>query len=958
MRSLLKRLIRSGLTIVGPGLLAATTLAQTQHLPGEQWQKVEGDLITVMFPHGSEAEARRIAAYLDTYLPAMDETLKAGPLWQPIPVVLSASSYESNGYVGLLPRRSYFYNQPSSFDGSEWLRGLAIHEGRHIQQFSLSRNTPVGATTYFLMGELGPGLLIFGLYPDWFLEGDAVLEETLWTRSGRGRMASFSLMRRTHELGGERDSYYRAYLGTGRDAMPFVSHYDLGYFLVTYFRRHYGDDFFADVLAKTGNSLTWRFSQQIFRRTGIPLTEHYQLAMDELRALWQAQQDKLELTTGLDELPDPEAEGWLGLYPLGYSGDELLTLQAGVRQAPGLAWLDGPAYRFMNPAPADLVRSYVSMIKERSYSLGGDRLCWVRGQAHPRFTLASYGNIQCQDLSSGKVMTLSRQAKYLSVAVGPDARQLAAFSFSQDRQVALHRLDDQGEELAQWSLPYNSYPFDPSFDASGERLLYSQLTEAGFSLQEFDLVRGEARTLIGPTHDEAIRGPVYADRWIAYSSDYSGIDQLWLLDRTSGERYLAVQRPYGAYFPVYDAEQHRLVFSDYGPEGERLRAYRLPHRGQSDDWQALAEVSVQRVDYFEPLLNNTHRALANLSDADLAGERYQVGALGWREWGVRPHDWLVLGSTDGVAGYVNLSNVLDTLSLGFYADHYFDLDASSVGVNLEYRRWFPVLGLDLISRIHEQLDNDDVSRAWRQNEVQASIGLPLSWRSDYRNHALQLQTGLGWNEQRPLVGTLTDDDRADALSLFSLGFSYGQRLSGAYWDEGPRRSWQTQWQWQGTLPEVDQPEWSRLTGQSQWGLPGLAANHAARLSLSGEHQRGSEASVYRASDLPGARGYRQALTRELGATAALDYRMPLLNLDQPLTPAIYLKRLALGLSADTEWARRQGQERQRSSIGSTLIMPTNLFSNQSLVVEPKASLFYLPESNGYSAQLSVELSGF
>ncbi|MCH8532198.1 MAG: hypothetical protein LAT65_15210 [Saccharospirillum sp.] len=938
--------------------LATTSLALTQHLPNEEWQKLDGDLVSVMFPQGAEAEARRIAAYLDAYLPAMDATLDAGPLWKPFPVVLSASSHESNGYVGLAPRRSYFYNRPSSFSGSEWLRVLAIHEGRHIQQFSVSRNSPVGATLYVLLGELGPGFLIVALYPDWFLEGDAVLEETLWTRGGRGRMASFSLMRRTHELSGQRDNYYRAYLGTGRDAMPFVSHYDLGYFLVTYFRRHYGNDFFAEVLANTGNSLNWRFSRQILHRTGIPLTDHYQLAMDELNALWQAQQDSISLTTDLEDLPIPEADGWLGVYPLGYAGNQLLTLTAGVRQAPGLAWLDQEGYRFKTNAPMDLVRSYVTAIKERNYSLGGDRLCWVREQAHPRFALASFGNLQCQDLTSGKVTTLSRQEKYLSVAVSPDGNQLAALSFSQDRQVALHLLNDQGDQMAQWSLPYNSYPFDPSIDASGKRLVYSRLTEAGFSLHEFDLVSGEEHTLIAPTHAEAIRGPVYADRWIAYSSDYSGIDQIWLLDRSSGERFLAVQRPYGAYFPVYDAEQNRLVFSDYGPEGERLRAYRLPEQGQNDDWQALADVTVHPVHYFEPLLNDSHTALASLSDTELSGDRYDVSDLGWAEWGVRPYSWGAMAAGEGIAGTVYMTNVLDTLSLGLYADHDFTLDASSIVVDLEYRRWFPVLGLELGSKTNQQLDNGEISLAWRQNQVQASIGLPLAWRSDYRQHELLLHTGLGWNEQRSLIGNLTDDEAADALSLYSFGLTYAQGARGAFWDERLRRFWQTEWQWQGTLPQIEQPDWSRLTGQGQWGLPGLAANHAARLSLSGEHQRGSEAAVYRASDLPGARGYQEPLTREIGATLALDYRMPLLNLDQPLTSAIYLKRLSLGFSADTEWARRQGRERQRSSIGTTVFMPANLLSNRSLVVEPRASLYYLPESERYSAQLSFVLSGF
>ena len=941
-------------------LLCVQLSAREQHLPNERWLQIELEHYRVIFPQGHETEAQRVAAYLETYLPLMADTLEPGQAWGKFPIVLSTSSHEANGYVGLAPKRSYFYNRPAAFDGAEWFRLMTIHEGRHIQQLTKARNTPVGATSYYLLGELGPGALVALYYPDWFMEGDAVLEETLWSTGGRGRMPSFDLGLRTQELSGERGSYYKAYLGTGRDNYPLANHYDFGYLLVTYFRRTYGDDFFAEVIEQTANGLPFTFARVVQQRTGLSLEEHYQRAMDELNGIWQAQLDTVVVTEAVEALPVSSQGGWLGYFPLGtVNNGQLLSLKVGVRHAPQLVSIEGDQERSIRAMPADLVAPYVFTGREQSISVGDQRLCWVRDQQNPRFALASYGNIHCLDSLSGQVQKLSQHSKYLSVAVSPDDSTLAAMSFSTDRQVSLHLLDHQGEPLMQWPQPYSSYPFDLGFDETGQRLVFSRLTDQGFSMHEFDLSTGEERTLIATTTEETLRGPVYAGNWIAYSSDYSGIDQIWLLDRTSGERYLAIQRPHGAYFPVFDAAQNRLIFSDYTVEGDRLMAYQLPDQGLNSGWQPQVAVVPYRTDYFAPLLTYDMRFAAELTDEELSGEQYQVTNYSRAANLVQPYHWLVFPTTEGVSGYIDFNNVLNTFSANLAAEYNFDAEAAGGALNIEYRRYFPVLGASLSSRGFQQRDTNDELLTFRQNTYLASVSVPLAWRSAVRQHDLILLSGLGWLEQSTSESSVAlEPSDTFAGAVGALGFNYGQRQMGAFWDEGIRRGWQTQAQWLGSLPAASDFDWGMVTSESTFGLPGLAVNHASRLSLEMEYQYGSDEDFYMASVLPGARGYSESLTKETGGTLRLDYRMPLVSLDQPITRALYLKRLAMGFSADRELAITDGEDRQRSSLGVSLFMPVNLFSNIKIQAEPVLNAYYLPESDQFNASIGFRVMGF
>ena len=143
-------------------------------------------------PPGLEMQARQVAFLVSRLSQTTLSTI--GSKQKPVDIVFHNLTTISNGYVQLAPFRSEFQLTPSqnSFDlGSlPWNQTLAIHEYRHVQQYN---NFCVGLSKvfYILFGQDGLAFANNLSVPNWFLEGDAVFQETLVSQQGRGRLAFF-----------------------------------------------------------------------------------------------------------------------------------------------------------------------------------------------------------------------------------------------------------------------------------------------------------------------------------------------------------------------------------------------------------------------------------------------------------------------------------------------------------------------------------------------------------------------------------------------------------------------------------------------------------------------------------------------------------------------------------------------------------------------------------------------
>src|SRR5476651_1436397 len=210
--------------------------------PSIKWDQVNTPEAKVIFPVGMDSAGRRVADIIHRMNNSVLPTI--GSKQRQISIVLQNQNTISNAYVGLAPFRSEFYLTPdqNSFEiGSlNWVDQLAIHEYRHVQQYN-NFNVGLSKGLRFLFGESGQALGNELSVPNWFFEGDAVYNETLVSKQGRGRIPFFFNGYRALWAAGKDYSYMKLRNGSYLDYTP--DHYPLGYMLVSYGREKYGNDF-------------------------------------------------------------------------------------------------------------------------------------------------------------------------------------------------------------------------------------------------------------------------------------------------------------------------------------------------------------------------------------------------------------------------------------------------------------------------------------------------------------------------------------------------------------------------------------------------------------------------------------------------------------------------------------------------------------------------------------------
>ena len=107
------------------------------------------------------------------------------------PVIINPYTVNSNGMVTWAPKRMELYTQPPS-DGyaQNWEEQLVYHETRHVGQID-HFSKGIFSVLDKILGEQINGLGVGVYVSRWFMEGDAVVTETQFTNTGRGREASF-----------------------------------------------------------------------------------------------------------------------------------------------------------------------------------------------------------------------------------------------------------------------------------------------------------------------------------------------------------------------------------------------------------------------------------------------------------------------------------------------------------------------------------------------------------------------------------------------------------------------------------------------------------------------------------------------------------------------------------------------------------------------------------------------
>ncbi|HSC37748.1 MAG TPA: hypothetical protein VLD19_07755, partial [Chitinophagaceae bacterium] len=377
------------------------------HRPSVRWQQVNNPEARVIFPRGFDSTAARIAAIAQRLGAGTLPTI--GPRQQKISIVLQPYTTVSNGYVALGPFRSEFYLTPSqnSFElGSlPWHDMLAIHEYRHVQQYN-NFNVGLSKAVRWIFGQYGQELANAATIPNWFYEGDAVFQETLVSRQGRGRLPFFFNDYRSLWLAGKNYSWQKLRSGSLRDFTP--DHYRLGYMMVAYGRGKYGDDFWRKVThdAAAFNGLFYPFQRAIKKYAGIPYSRFRADALDHFRQEFGAQ-----------PVGETAPKHFVADQQFAAYGDygSLLYVTSSYKQIPAFVEADATGEHRIRTRD-------VSLDDQFSYAAG--KIVYASYRPDIRWRWNDYSELQVLDIATGQQKTITHHSKYFSPDISADGKTI------------------------------------------------------------------------------------------------------------------------------------------------------------------------------------------------------------------------------------------------------------------------------------------------------------------------------------------------------------------------------------------------------------------------------------------------------------------------------------------------------------------------------------------------------
>lgn len=884
------------------GLLATTFLMLSTLLYAADWQVIRHPHFNLIFDDSIEQEARRTASRLVVYLEQHLDELPIERGLAPTDIVLMNEAHVANGSVSIFPYRSIWYNRPAPFAQLEWLDVLAVHEGRHIVQLNQSRDSDWARVVSFLFGDAGTGAMLL-LMPDWYLEGDATVSETTLTEGGRGRVASFDLWYRTDLLTQEPYDYERAMLGTGFDRLPYVGPYVLGYFFTGYLRQTYGDDIFEAALDDIGQWSGWTFNAAIRERTGKNLDELYDDMLTTLTEQWRS-----------DMIPASESRStdtrWNSHYPVWAEGNREAILTLGLTQSPTLIFSNDSQPTATVAIPTQVARHYRSGSKTRAISVLDDRACWVLERPHPSHPFKSYGDIECAD-TNGERQRLTRNDKLTSVVQTPEF--FIAHRFDEQRQSSLVWFNTDGTEQNKRALPVHSLAYDLS--VQGDDLVYVLSGTDNDGIYRLDLTSNQAPVLMIPAQQESLRAPTLTERWLLFTSDRSGRDQLMALNLATGTQFQSSNRPFGAYYPIWNATHQQLIFADYQAGGMVRRQQPFTDSNSAlPEWTPVSSQASRTV-WVESLIPNGP-APNEPAKASWTVEDYSIMKNLWN-----PYSWAVLGDTTGITGTVSSLDTLSKLALSANAGYDFDAMDWSAGVSGQYR-------LDAGPRI-----TAGWQRASKQTDLSASLSQPFAFQSSLGQTQLMVQAGTlqrfqpGEDETYLTGGASAAYRHQRAMQAIETPFGLSEAISTRYSLTNNRFS---------------------AVSETSLALAGWHTRHALNARL-GTQWLNDDTPLLADSPLfatPDAQG--------LTLQSDVDYRINLGPVGAGLGSLVYWRNTEMSLNGRAQIT----EDTTDTAVGLSLSPNLALFRNALLTATPQLSVYYLPKDEQVQITVSARIANF
>lgn len=848
---------------------------------GIRWNQANTVAGKIVYPDYFSAQAARVANYMDTVRSHVSYGFKYGPLR--FPVILHTENFVANGIVMWAPKRIELEAIPPSAPFAEpWLKQLVTHEYRHAVQYGNLHRRFMKWVGY-VVGQQA-GLLSSVLLPIWFLEGDAVMNETQMASFGRALQPSFTIEYRAYLTEGTKKfPLDKWFCGSYKNYIP--DHYQFGYQLAAWSREQYGDDMWSRV-AEYGSKypytiLTTKWALHKYYRTSV--NEIARNTLDELTRFWRSQ--PVEPNSG-ETLPTPITSYTVYDAPMALNDTTLLALKRDMDKTSRVVAVD--------PRTGCERRLFWTGSVNTPPVLYDSTLYWTEYRSSTLWEQRVTSRACSYDLRTGRRRTLRERGKTLFPTPLPDGR-LATVGYDYAGRYSL----DPGDGR-RFDFPDTLSIHGLAYDEVTGTLAAIALGDAGMSILRIDLQDGALRTIKEPTYASLYNLRAGAGK-LSFNSIQSGKDEIHLFDLTGGREYRLSRSRYGSVAPSAPDSSGELYFTTYSLDG-----YRLARQSVRSD--SLIPVEPRKLP--ENRVNPPRRKwdVMNIDTVDVSFEfaegtpvkRFRKGTHlfnvhSWAPWDFDPVKVTSETRFNVGVGATVMSQDLLSSTTAYLAYGYVGGGTSQLRGALNYYGLAPKFELGFNygggwQSLYGFLSEEQVPRRKKYFDLSLKVSLPMTLSSGYHTRTLT-----PYAELRHINALIWENDRSET--------GYQRLVAGLLFSDNVRmatRDFLPRWGYALRFSTVSAPfrgGFGRIL--SLYGrvyLPGLMPHHSLMLRGNLQRQTASDYMFYYKELYPRGAGYDYVASRYASVTA--DYQFPVWCPDGGINSIVYFTRIRMNLYFD------------------------------------------------------------
>ena len=880
--------------------------------PTLKFYQLNTDTVRVLFPPSLEKEAREVA-WLAHQL-AKQAPASLGGRFRKFDVVLQNQTTVSNAYVGMAPYRSEFMMMPElsniTINALPWHHTLAIHEFRHVEQFS-NFNKKLPRFLGWISGQQGKAVGMSMIIPDWFWEGDAVWQETVLTKQGRGRLPDFFNAYRSLWLDQKEYRYQKLRNGSLRHYVP--NHYHLGYLLVSYGREQYGLEFWNNVIddALACKGLLYPFQHAVKKHTGIRFSEFVKNAFAWFQQQMQIQNQSIYGTsTPVTKMSRNNTEFYQ--YPFLMQSDSLILLKTSYKQIP--TWMLADTMGITGKLRVK------DITYDDYYSYRNGKVVYTSWKPDARWGWKEYSEIRLLDVQTRRVQKITKSTRLFMPDLSPDLRQIIAVQHSVDQQNALCLIDIRsGNQRLLPNTQQYIYTY-PKFDGDGTGIISAvRNTKGEMALLHTSIVTGIEKLLF-PFINTPLAYVQVAGKQILFTASQPAGDQLFSFDLETSRFQKVSQLPNGTYQAVADASLETIFFNTFTSAGNRLIKSKAGIHSKSfaDTLLPLADLYLSQQSFTGTNL------LADVRGLPGPVTRYKGAAHLFNI-----HSWTpTLREPDYGITFLS-DNVLNTFS-GSYGYFYNRNEGfHQIRANLIYGGWYPVVNAGVEQTWHRSsFLNDNQRITWNQTNANVGVTVPLNLSGGRQYRRLTIASSLN-TEFLQFTGESAKSQKDSYFNYFTTSVRWSSQSQKARMHIYPRFAHLVQLQYRRTVNGV---QGHQLLAQAGIYLPGLFVNHNL-VVLASYAVRDTFRGSWFVNNFPFARGYN-ALHFPRMKRLSVNYHFPILYPDFGMLQLLYVQRIRGNTFYDFTRVKSVRTDRQFDfrSAGMEVFFDTRIWNSVPLTV--------------------------